>query len=83
MVGVGVGAGGVAGTATPTIVGAGTVRVSAFGSASKAHMPAPVEPPALTGNELAKWRAEFESIGREAVRLAIARGQGFRTSAEA
>jgi hypothetical protein len=40
-------------------------------------MPEPVEPPALTDKEIAKWRAEFESIGREAVRLAIARGQGF------
>jgi hypothetical protein len=27
--------------------------------------------------EEAKWRAEFEKLGREAVRLAITRGQGF------
>lgn len=40
-------------------------------------MPEQVEPPAVTNKEIAKWRAEFESIGREAVRLAIARGQGF------
>lgn len=40
-------------------------------------MPEPVDRPPPTDKEIAKWRAEFESIGREAVRLAIARGQGF------
>jgi hypothetical protein len=39
-------------------------------------MPEPVEPPELTDNERAKWRAEFEKLGREAVRIAISRGHG-------
>ena len=33
--------------------------------------------PQPSAAEDAKWRAEFEKLGREAVRLAIARGQGF------
>ena len=40
-------------------------------------MPEPVEPIPLTDREEAKWRAEFEKLGREAVRIAIIRGQGF------
>ena len=40
-------------------------------------MPEPVEPIPLTDREEAKWRAEFEKLGREAVRIAITRGQGF------
>lgn len=40
-------------------------------------MPEPVEPPQLTDKEAAKWRAEFEKLGRETVRIAISRGQGF------
>jgi hypothetical protein len=31
----------------------------------------------LNANEEAKWRAEFEKLGREAVRLGITRDQGF------
>jgi hypothetical protein len=33
--------------------------------------------PQPTPAEEAKWRGQFEALGREAVRLAIARGQGF------
>jgi hypothetical protein len=40
-------------------------------------MPEPVEPSKLTPKEEAKWRAEFEKLGREAVRIAVSRGQGF------
>ena len=38
--------------------------------------PQPVEPPQLTDAERLKWFAEFETLGREAVRIAISRGQG-------
>jgi hypothetical protein len=34
-------------------------------------MPEPVESPPLTDKEEAKWRAEFEQMGREAVRHAV------------
>jgi hypothetical protein len=40
-------------------------------------MPEPAVPPQLTEKERVKWRAEFERLGREAVRIAISRGQGF------
>ena len=40
-------------------------------------MPEPREPPPLTDKERAEWYAEFERLGREAVRIAISRGQGF------
>jgi hypothetical protein len=40
-------------------------------------MPEPTEPPPLTDEERAKWYAEFERLGREAVRIAISRHQGF------
>jgi len=36
-----------------------------------------IEQAQLTAKEEAKWRAEFEKLGREAVRLGITRGQGF------
>jgi hypothetical protein len=36
-----------------------------------------IEQAQLTAQEEAKWRAEFEKLGRETVRVAIIRGQGF------
>jgi hypothetical protein len=35
-----------------------------------------IEQAQLTAQEEAKWRAEFEKLGRETVRVAIIRGQG-------
>jgi hypothetical protein len=39
-------------------------------------MPEPLDPPPLTEKEEAKWRAEFERRGRQAIRDAIYSGQG-------
>ena len=36
-----------------------------------------IEQAQLTAQKEAKWRAEFEKLGRETVRVAIIRGQGF------
>jgi hypothetical protein len=39
-------------------------------------MPEPAEPLQPTDKGRVKWRTEFERLGREAVRIAISRGQG-------
>jgi hypothetical protein len=43
-------------------------------------MAEPTEPPLLTDKERPEWYAEFDRLGREAVRIAISRGQGFSPS---
>ena len=40
-------------------------------------MPDQVEPPPPAEKDRARWYAEFEALGREAVRIALSRGQGF------